>query len=80
MPSLKPVDPLGLPVIEKIELAPRAKQFGEVPAACLGGRVGRWLSAGRLEGRLWAHQAEALRAFDGGANVVVSTGTASGIS
>jgi len=76
----KSVDPLGLSVIEKIELPPRSEQLEQVPAAYLAGRVGRWLNAGQFGRGLWTHQAEALRAFDAGANVVISTGTASGKS
>jgi DEAD/DEAH box helicase domain-containing protein len=37
--------------------------------------AGCWLSNG-----IWAHQAEALRRFDGGSNIVIATGTASGKS
>jgi DEAD/DEAH box helicase domain-containing protein len=76
----KSVDPLGLSVIEKIELPPRSEQLEQVPAAYLAGRVGRWLSRDQFERGLWTHQAEALRAFEAGANVVISTGTASGKS
>lgn len=73
------LDDLDLSVMEKIELPARSERVEGVPAAYLDGRVGQWLRGSGLRG-LWTHQAEALRVFDGGGNVVVSTATGSGKS
>jgi DEAD/DEAH box helicase domain-containing protein len=77
---LKSIGTDGFSVVEKIDLPPRFEKFEPVPSVFLAGRLGRWLSGAQFSRGLWAHQAEALRAFEAGANVVVSTGTASGKS
>ena len=51
-----------------------------MPAGYLAGGVGHWLTSDQFARGLWIHQAEALRVIDAGANVVISTGTASGKS
>lgn len=74
------LDPLGLTVVEKIDLPARSERLEPVPSEYLGGQVGRWLGTGQFVNGLWAHQTEALRAFESGENVVISTSTASGKS
>ena len=67
-------------VVERFQLPARAESREPVPPAYRAGAVGRWLlGTGFLNG-IWGHQAEALRTFEGGSNVVVATGTASGKS
>src|SRR5437899_1309544 len=77
---LKSVDALDSTVVEKIDLPARSEQLEQVPTQYLDGRVGRWLGSNQFAHGLWTHQAEALQAFEAGANVVVSTSTASGKS
>jgi DEAD/DEAH box helicase domain-containing protein len=77
---LNSVGPLGLSVIEKIELPARSEKLAEIPPEYLSGRCGRWLSAPLFSRGLWTHQVEALRLFESGANLVISTSTASGKS
>jgi DEAD/DEAH box helicase domain-containing protein len=67
-------------IIEQIDLPARAEKREPAPAAYLKGRVGQWLNAPPFARGLWTHQSEALRQFESGANVVISTGTASGKS
>lgn len=69
---------LGLTVVDQSTLPERAEQHEAVPPEYRVGRVGAWLS--RFQKGLWRHQAEALRLYASGKNVVVSTGTASGKS
>jgi len=77
---LQTVQASDLSAVEEINLPPRAERLEPIPLAYLDGKIGRWLQAGQFDCGLWAHQAQALRAFDRGANVVVSTATASGKS
>lgn len=67
--------------VERLELSPRDERTEGIPDAYRDGPVGRWLlSDDALKGRLWRHQAVALKACASGKNVVLSTGTASGKS
>lgn len=77
---LKSVEALDLSVIEKIDLPVRPERLESIPTEYVDGRVGRWLGSDQFARGLWAHQTEALRALEAGANVVISTGTASGKS
>ena len=74
------IDASGFSTIGHIDLPIRKEQIEPTPSAFLEGHVGRWLSGSQFAGRLWTHQAKALRHYEAGANVVVSTGTASGKS
>src|SRR5437588_1037215 len=74
------IDGLDLSVIEQVELPARSEQREPVPSPYTTERVGRWLNHEHFPNGLWTHQAEALRAFESGANVVISTGMASGKS
>jgi DEAD/DEAH box helicase domain-containing protein len=67
-------------VVERVNLAARPEHREPVPAAFQSGGVGRWLSGLEFANGLWTHQAEALRRFENGANIVIATGTASGKS
>lgn len=71
---------LDVSVVENIELLARQEHFEPTPSEYLEGKVGRWLSAGQFSRGLWTHQTEALRAFEAGGNVVISTAPASGKS
>jgi DEAD/DEAH box helicase domain-containing protein len=77
---LKSMVQLDLSVIESIDLPARPEQLEQVPAEYLGGHVGRWLGSDKFVRGVWTHQADALRAFEAGAKVVISTGMASGKS
>jgi DEAD/DEAH box helicase domain-containing protein len=68
-------------IVEEFALPPRAARFREIPAFLADSSVGAGLAglAGRFGG-LWSHQTLALERIGDGANVVVSTGTASGKS
>jgi DEAD/DEAH box helicase domain-containing protein len=77
---LKCIDALDLTVIEKMQLLARSERVEQLPRQYLDGRVGHWLGSNQFARGVWTHQAEALRVFEGGANVVVSTSTASGKS
>lgn len=70
----------GLTVAEQLSLEPRPERKDHAPPPYLRGNVGQWLTGPALQGQLWTYQAEALRRFDSGANVVVSTAPASGKS
>jgi DEAD/DEAH box helicase domain-containing protein len=74
------IQALDLSIVENIGLPARSERLEPIPTEYLEGKVGRWLSAGQFSRGLWKHQAEALRAFAAGENVVISTGTASGKS
>ena len=67
------------PIIERVDLPVRAERHMITPQPYADGATGAWLSAmiGE-ETKLWLHQALALRHIAGGANVALSTGTASG--
>ena len=67
-------------VVDRIKLASRPERRESVPYDFLEGSVGRWLGGARFSAGIWTHQAEALRKFATGFNVVISTGTASGKS
>jgi DEAD/DEAH box helicase domain-containing protein len=77
---VRSVGSLEWTVAEKVDLPARSEQFAPIPAEYARGRVGRWLGGGQFSRGLWTHQTEALRAFEAGANVVISTGTGSGKS
>jgi len=68
-------------IVEEFALPPRAARFREIPAFLLDSCLGAGLQAlaGQFGG-LWHHQSLALERIGDGANVVVSTGTASGKS
>lgn len=67
-------------VIERIDLPARPERREPVPPAFRSGLAGQSLSRTEHPDTLWNHQAEALRRFEDGANIVISTGTASGKS
>jgi len=67
-------------VVERIDLPARPENREPVPPAFQSGSVGRWFSSLDFANGLWTHQAEALRSFENGSNIVVATGTASGKS
>lgn len=65
--------------VEQISLPTRSERLEKIPQPFSEGNVGRWLQQAFPTG-IWLHQAEALRRFEEGGNVVVATGTASGKS
>lgn len=67
-------------VVEELEMPARPERREEVPPAYRVGGVGRWLLGSSFDNGIWTHQAEALRRFERGSNIVVATGTASGKS
>jgi DEAD/DEAH box helicase domain-containing protein len=69
-----------LTVVERFDLPARSEHREAVPQAYRSGTVGRWLLGPDFVNGIWSHQAEALRRFEGGSNIVVATGTASGKS
>jgi DEAD/DEAH box helicase domain-containing protein len=77
---VRSVGSLEWTVAEKIDLPARSEQLAMIPDEYARGRVGRWLGGGQYSRGLWTHQTQALRAFEAGANVVISTGTGSGKS
>ena len=68
-------------VIESFEIHEQSAQYAEIPNFLFSSNVGNYLrnGVGEIEG-IWTHQARALKSLGDGANVVVSTGTASGKS
>ena len=66
-------------VIESFSLASRTATFGAVPRYLANSAVGPRLES-EHPGGLWSHQSRALQKLGAGANVVISTGTASGKS
>ena len=70
----------GFEIVERLELPVRPERREQIPPEFQTGGVGRWLSSLDFEAGLWTHQADALRRFENGSNIVVSTGTASGKS
>ena len=72
-------------VVESFRIPESPAKHAEIPSFLFDSRVGDYLSAistdnGSQQSGLWAHQAQALESLGKGANVVVSTGTASGKS
>ena len=67
--------------VEKIELPARAERSTAIPDVYRRGAPGRWLTNDEnLRGRVWLHQAKAMKIAAEGRNLVISTGTASGKS
>lgn len=67
-------------VIEEIHLPARVERRRPLPSSYLEGGLGQWVSQRFPDSTVWNHQAMALEALDRSANIVVSTGTASGKS
>ena len=68
-------------IVEEFSLPPREARFREIPAFLSDSDVGAGLrDLADRSGGLWNHQSLALERIGEGANVVVSTGTASGKS
>lgn len=68
-------------VDSRLDLQARVERSESIPDAYGSGSPGRWLANNeRLRGRVWLHQASAMRLAAEGRNLVVSTGTASGKS
>ena len=65
-------------VIESFEMPGQSARFGAIPPFLFESPMGLYLH--QEFGQLWDHQAQALAALGEGANVVISTGTASGKS
>jgi DEAD/DEAH box helicase domain-containing protein len=72
-------DALGGQVVDEIRIAPRPERRALPPLAYREGVIGEWLAA-MCGGIPWAHQALALDLLEGGANLCLATGTASGKS
>jgi DEAD/DEAH box helicase domain-containing protein len=67
--------------MDRIDLPARAQRLATIPERYRTGAPGRWLmNDPKLKGKLWLHQAKAMRAAAQGKNIIVSTGTASGKS
>ena len=70
-----------LPYVDRVDLPARPRRLATIPQRFRAGAPGRWLmNDPKLNGKLWLHQAKAMRAAAQGKNVIVSTGTASGKS
>ena len=70
-----------LTCIDRLDLPGRPSRLATIPQHFRSGAPGKWLTNDpQLKGKLWLHQAKALRAVAGGKNVIVATGTASGKS
>ena len=76
----KLITDLQLRLCESVDIQARSENFARVPKAIADGPVSAMLAEAIPGGRVWKHQATALRHLCGGRNVVVSTGTASGKS
>ena len=76
------IDPtdLNLRVWGAIRLPPRPERLLPVPENILEGWAGKGLLQRRDDGKLWAHQVEALECLERGEHTVVATSTASGKS
>ena len=67
--------------VDRLELPARSERSEPVPDGYRSGSPGRWLmNDEKLGGRLWLHQAKAMRIAAEPHNLVISTGTASGKS
>ncbi len=73
-----------LSVVEQFELPGKAAKYSQIPRFLFDSRIGIYLreQVETIDGekKLWAHQAEALKALGKVENVIISTGTASGKS
>lgn len=68
-------------LVDRLDLQDRVERSESIPDAYSSGSPGRWLANNeKLRGRVWLHQASAMRLAAEGRNLVVSTGTASGKS
>jgi DEAD/DEAH box helicase domain-containing protein len=70
----------GFTIAERVDLPARPEKREPAPLAFQSGSVGRWLNSLSFANGLWTHQADALRQFEAGSNIVVATGTTSGKS
>ena len=67
--------------VDRVDLPTRPERSTAIPDEYRNGSPGRWLTNDeKLRGRVWLHQAEAMRVAAEGHNLVISTGTASGKS
>ena len=71
---------LGLNVCEFVDVGSRSERRTGIPDSFSSGPAARVLSKLIPDGKVWRHQASALKHLFNGRNVVVSTGTASGKS
>ena len=70
-----------VPCVDRLELPGRSERSEPVPDNYRSGSPGRWLmNDEKLGGRLWLHQAKAMKIAAERRNLVISTGTASGKS
>jgi len=74
------ISDLKLNVVESVSLDRRRQSRARIPDTYLDRHLAPVIADEAVNGRLWKHQARALRHLDGGRNVVISTGTASGKS
>ena len=75
------IDSGDLPCVDRVDLPARPQRLATIPERFRSGAPGQWLmNDPKLNGKLWLHQAKAMRAAAQGKNVIVSTGTASGKS
>ena len=74
------ISDLGLRVCESVDVPGQPESHAGLPKAIAEGPAAQVLSDIRPDGRIWKHQAQALRYLCEGHNVVISTGTASGKS
>ena len=67
--------------VDRLDLPARPERSTDIPDEYRVGAPGRWLTNDeKLRGRVWLHQAKAIRVAAEGRNLVISTGTASGKS
>ena len=70
-----------LSCVDRIDIPERPQRLATIPQQFRSGAPSRWLMNNQnIKGKLWLHQANAMKAAAHGNNVIISTGTASGKS
>ena len=70
-----------LSCVDRFDIPERPQRLATIPQQFRSGAPSRWLMNNQnIKGKLWLHQANAMKAAAHGNNVIISTGTASGKS